>query len=218
MTLFSGPFPFNAERREPHKRPLVNSSDISLLELTERFPEKPLVAWFEQRRWKKTRTCGHCESELTAPASHKKMVLVYHDNVRRHDFRKQPDPASQMGDCPLPLCHEKVSSMKLHRLNAQKTGCCIATCEQGANDSWVRSKWMKPGWDRSEPMPTEAKPQSSACGHAPRKRYCDGRREVASSPSTWPPPCTAIKTPATRACPERLHAGIRESLRQRIRR
>ncbi len=97
---------------------------ISLLELAERFPdEASAVAWFEQRRWKKTRTCGHCESELTVPASHKKMP--YWCTSCRSYFSVRTGTILENSRIPLRkwafalyLCVtnlKSVSSMKLHR-------------------------------------------------------------------------------------------------------
>lgn len=123
---------------------------ISLLELTERFPdEASAVAWFEQRRWKKTRTCGHCESELTAPASHKKMP--YWCTTCRSYFSVRTGTILENSRIPLrkwvialylfATNLKSVSSMKLHRdLNVtQKTAWFMLhrirkACEQGAND------------------------------------------------------------------------------------
>ena len=97
---------------------------ISIFELSEMFPtEESAVKWFEEMLWPDGRKCGHCGSEETSPAKHKKMP--YWCKSCRSFFSVRT--GTVLGNSKLPLRKwvfalylfttnlKGVSSMRLHR-------------------------------------------------------------------------------------------------------
>ena len=98
---------------------------ISLIELTEMFPDEPSAArWFETQIWNGQRCCGHCGSVKTRPVPNAKPMPYWCTDCRSY-FSVKTGTVLEMSRLPLRkwvfaiyICvtHLKgVSSMKLHR-------------------------------------------------------------------------------------------------------